>query len=31
MGSFDDTAWDLPLDYFIDDVASPNFSWVDPR
>ncbi|KNA08866.1 hypothetical protein SOVF_158840 [Spinacia oleracea] len=30
MGTFDDTAWDLPLDYFIDDVASPNFSWVDP-
>ncbi|XP_021751955.1 transcription factor bHLH104-like [Chenopodium quinoa] len=30
MGSFDDSAWDLPLDCFIDDVASPNFSWVDP-
>ncbi|KAL2921392.1 hypothetical protein RDABS01_012883 [Bienertia sinuspersici] len=29
MGSFDDSAWDLPLDYFIDDVASPNFSWVE--
>ncbi|XP_057546989.1 transcription factor bHLH104-like isoform X2 [Amaranthus tricolor] len=30
MGSFDDSAWDLPLNYFIDDVSSPNFSWVDP-
>ncbi|CAO2832272.1 unnamed protein product [Amaranthus hypochondriacus] len=30
MGSFDDSAWDLPLNYFIDDVASPNFSWVHP-
>lgn len=30
MGSFDDSAWDLPLNYLIDDVASPNFSWVNP-
>ena len=31
MGSFDDSAWDLPLNYFNDDDASPNFSWVHPR
>ncbi|XP_057545014.1 transcription factor bHLH104-like isoform X2 [Amaranthus tricolor] len=30
MGSFDDSAWDLPLNYFNDDDASPNFSWVHP-
>ncbi|KAJ8431825.1 hypothetical protein Cgig2_027570 [Carnegiea gigantea] len=31
MASFDDSAWDLPLDYtcFIDDAASADFSWVN--
>lgn len=31
MASFDDSAWDLPLDYtcFIDDAASTDFSWVN--